>query len=71
MASGVPVIVGPHFRPVFGDAALYSDPAGVRDLVRRLHPDRAAYAAQVARARRYVAEHFGSGPTSPGSPPSA
>ncbi|MET3429238.1 glycosyltransferase involved in cell wall biosynthesis [Actinoplanes tereljensis] len=60
MASGVPVIVGPHFRSIFGDAALYTDPAGVRDLVRRLHADRAAYQAQVERARRYVTEQFGS-----------
>ncbi len=60
MASGVPVIVGPHFRAIFGDAALYTDPAGVRDLVRRLHKDRPAYEAQVTRARRFVVEHFGS-----------
>jgi glycosyltransferase involved in cell wall biosynthesis len=60
MASGVPVIVGPHFRPIFGAAALYSDPAGVRDLVLRLHADRGAYAAQVTRARAFVTEHFGS-----------
>jgi glycosyltransferase involved in cell wall biosynthesis len=60
MASGVPVIVGPHFRAIFGDAALYTDPAGVRDLVRRLHADRPAYEAQVERARRYVTDQFGS-----------
>ncbi|MEU4241645.1 glycosyltransferase [Actinoplanes sp. NPDC026619] len=60
MASGVPVIVGPHFRGIFGDAALYTDPAGVRDLVRRLHADRPAYEAQVERARQYVTEQFGS-----------
>jgi glycosyltransferase involved in cell wall biosynthesis len=60
MASGVPVIVGPHFRAIFGEAALYTDPAGVADLVRRLHADRAGYDAQVARARRFVAEQFGS-----------
>ena len=28
MASGVPVIIGEHFRPTFGDAALYTTPAG-------------------------------------------
>ena len=60
MASGVPVIVGPHFRPVFGDAALYTDPAGVLDLVRGLHADRARYQAVVSRARRFVEERFGS-----------
>jgi glycosyltransferase involved in cell wall biosynthesis len=60
MAAGVPVIVAPHFRAIFGEAALYTDPAGVRDLVRRLHADRPAYEAQVARARRFVTEQFGS-----------
>lgn len=60
MASGVPVIVGPHFRSIFGAAALYTDPAGVRDLVRRLHADRPAYDAVVARARAFVTEQFGS-----------
>jgi glycosyltransferase involved in cell wall biosynthesis len=60
MASGVPVIVGPHFRSIFGDAALYTDPAGVRDLVRRLHRDRPAYEALVARARAFVTERYGS-----------
>jgi glycosyltransferase involved in cell wall biosynthesis len=60
MASGVPVIVGPHFRTVFGDAALYTDPAGVRDLVRRLHADRPAYEALVERAQAFVAARYGS-----------
>ncbi|GAA0570791.1 hypothetical protein GCM10010172_64060 [Paractinoplanes ferrugineus] len=60
MASGVPVVVGPHFRSIFGNAALYTDPAGVRDLVRRLHADRPAYEKQVERARRYVTDQFGS-----------
>ena len=60
MASGAPVIVGPHFRAIFGEAALYCEPAGVRELVRRLHADRDAYEAQVVRARRFVTEHFGS-----------
>ena len=60
MASGTPVIVGPHFRKIFGEAALYTDPAGVRDLVRRLHGDRSQYDALVARARAFVREQFGS-----------
>ncbi|MFC7275130.1 glycosyltransferase [Paractinoplanes rhizophilus] len=60
MASGVPVIVGPHFRAVFGEAAIYCEPAGVREVVRRLHHDRDAYDAQVERARRFVTDNFGS-----------
>ena len=59
MASGVPVIVGPHFRPIFGDAALYTDPAGVAGLVGALHADRARYQAVVDHARRFVEQRFG------------
>ncbi|MFF5080894.1 glycosyltransferase [Actinoplanes sp. NPDC000266] len=60
MASGVPVIVGPRFRAVFGEAALYTEASGVRDLVHRLHADRPAYDAVVRRARAFVTEQFGS-----------
>jgi glycosyltransferase involved in cell wall biosynthesis len=59
MAAGVPVIVGPHFRAVFGDAALYTDPAGVLDVVRSLAADRARYQAVVRNARRFVERRFG------------
>jgi hypothetical protein len=55
----VPVVLAPHFRSVFAEAALYTHPAGLRDLVLRLHQDRPAYEAQAARAESFVAEHFG------------
>ena len=60
MASGVPVIIAEHFRSTFGDAALYTDPAGVRDLVLALHADRPRYQAVVRRAREFVERRFGS-----------
>ncbi|HET6532497.1 MAG TPA: glycosyltransferase [Actinoplanes sp.] len=60
MASGIPVIIGEHFRNTFGDAALYTDPAGVRDLVHALHADRARYRAVVQRAREFVERRYGS-----------
>ena len=60
MAAGVPVIIGEHFRDTFGDAALYTDPAGVRDLVCELHRDRVRYRAVVERARAFVERRFGS-----------
>jgi glycosyltransferase involved in cell wall biosynthesis len=60
MASGVPVIIGEHFRGTFGDAALYADPAGVRDLVLGLHADPSRYRAVVRRAREFVERRFGS-----------
>jgi glycosyltransferase involved in cell wall biosynthesis len=59
MASGVPVIIGEHFRGTFGDAALYAEPAGVRDLVLALHADRPRYRAVVRRAREFVERRFG------------
>ncbi len=59
MAAGVPVIVGPHFRGIFGDAALYCEPAGVMNLVRALVADPVAYRAVVARADAYIAAHYG------------
>jgi len=59
MASGVPVIIGEHFRPIFADAALYTTPAGVQALVRELYRDRDRYREVVARAREFVEERFG------------
>jgi len=59
MASGVPVIIGEHFRAIFADAALYATPAGVQALVRELYADRDRYREVVARAREFVEEHFG------------
>ena len=59
MASGVPVIIGEHFRPIFADAALYTTPSGVQALVRELYADRDRYRDVVARAREFVEERFG------------
>ena len=59
MAAGVPVVVGEHFRDTFGDAALYTDPAGVQDLVTGLYADRARYRAVVRHARDFVARRYG------------
>jgi hypothetical protein len=59
MASGVPVIIGEHFRPIFADAALYTTPPDVPALVRELYADRDRYRAVVARAREFVEERFG------------
>jgi glycosyltransferase involved in cell wall biosynthesis len=59
MASGVPVIVGEHFRPLFGDAAHYCTPAEAPDLARALYADWPRYRASVAKARQIVEERFG------------
>ncbi|GGK89662.1 glycosyltransferase [Mangrovihabitans endophyticus] len=59
MAAGVPVIIGPHFRPMFGDAALYTTPAGVLDLVRELHADPQRLRAVAVAQRAFVEERYG------------
>ncbi|MEV0898987.1 glycosyltransferase [Actinoplanes sp. NPDC049802] len=59
MAAGVPVVIGDHFRPLFGDAALYTTPEGVLPLIRGLYADRARYRAVALRAREFVESRFG------------
>ncbi|GIE84105.1 glycosyltransferase [Actinoplanes regularis] len=59
MAAGVPAIIGEHFRPIFGDAALYSTPAGVEPLVRELWADRERYRRVATRARDFVESRYG------------
>ncbi|WP_203453395.1 glycosyltransferase [Jiangella aurantiaca] len=86
LATGVPAILPPHFEPVFGDAAVYAEPHDLRRVVEALYADRAAYDAQVERARRTARERYGheahvarlerligapSATPSPSAPPSA
>ena len=59
MASGVPVIIGAHFRPLFADAALYSTPAEASALVRELYADPDRYRAVVTRAREFAERRYG------------
>ncbi|WP_433369179.1 glycosyl transferase [Actinoplanes sp. CA-142083] len=59
MASGVPVIIGEHFRPTFADAALYGTPADVPGLVRSLYADPARYRAVASRAREFAERRYG------------
>jgi hypothetical protein len=59
MASGLPTILPPHFRPLFGDAAIYAEPGDVPSVLGRLYADRSAYQDIVARAAASVRERFG------------
>ena len=59
LASGLPVILPAHFRPLFGDAAIYAEPAEVPSVVNQLYRDRSAYNDVVARADAFVREKFG------------
>ena len=59
MASGLPAILPPHFRPLFGDAAIYAEPMQVSSVVRQLYGDRSAYEEIVSRADAWVRARFG------------
>jgi glycosyltransferase involved in cell wall biosynthesis len=59
LASGLPTILPAHFRPLYGDAALYAEPAEVPSVVRRLYGDRNAYEDLAARADAWVRTRFG------------
>jgi UDP:flavonoid glycosyltransferase YjiC (YdhE family) len=59
IASGLPAILPPHFRPVFGDAAIYAEPVEVSSVLRQLYGDRSAYEDIVARSEALVRTRFG------------
>jgi hypothetical protein len=59
LASGLPAILPPHFRPLFGDAAIYAEPTEVPSVIRRLYADRSAYEDVVAGAQATVRARFG------------
>ena len=59
LASGLPAILPPHFRPLFGDTAIYAEPADVPSVIRRLYADRPAYEEVVAGVQATVRARFG------------
>lgn len=58
IASGLVVILPPHYRDAFGEGALYAEPAEVQPLVMRYHNDRSLYLEQTRRAAQVVEERF-------------
>jgi hypothetical protein len=58
MAAGLPTVLPPHFEDLFGEAALYAEPAAVQPVLRRLHGDPAAWCQQGRRAEAAVRERF-------------
>ena len=54
MAAGVPVILPPVYRPVFGDAACYAETADVQSCIDGLMEDDSAWREQAARGRHFV-----------------
>src|SRR5699024_4841976 len=58
VASGVIVILPQQFEPVFGEAAIYSKPGEVKNVIHSFFDDRERYQAQVETSRRFVEKNF-------------
>lgn len=54
LAAGAVVILPEYLRETYGDAALYSSPDEVQDLVRRLYAEPEEFFAQSRRGREFV-----------------
>ncbi|MDX5474078.1 MAG: glycosyltransferase [Bacillaceae bacterium] len=59
MAVGVPVIIPPLYKELFGEAAIYAEPHEVKSQIDRLMSDQVYYDEQVNKASAYVEKHFG------------
>ncbi len=56
MASGAVPVLAPHFRPLFGDGAVYCTPDAVRDTVLDLHSSPPRFLAQAERSTAWARE---------------
>jgi UDP:flavonoid glycosyltransferase YjiC (YdhE family) len=54
LATGLVVILPPHFEPLFGKAAVYTVPAHVERVIERFMGDPDLYRSQGEQARRFV-----------------
>ncbi len=61
-ASGAVVILPEHFRPTFGEAALYREPEEVLPTVREFHEDRERYMLQGQMGRAVIDRRYGPKP---------
>jgi UDP:flavonoid glycosyltransferase YjiC (YdhE family) len=59
LASGAVALLPEHFRPLFGDAALYLEPGEVAATVRRLAADPEEYRRRAAQGQQLVRDRFG------------
>ncbi|SDO07013.1 glycosyltransferase [Alkalicoccus daliensis] len=59
MAVGVPVIIPPIYEELFGNAAIYADPADVQEEINKLMDREKYYEQQVQAAHDYVEKNFG------------
>ena len=58
MASGLPMLLPPHFAPLFHDGAIYTAPEEVTATVLRLADDPLAYRRQSDAAHDFAQRHF-------------
>jgi hypothetical protein len=58
LAARVPVVVAPHFEPLFGEACLYASPSTASDTVRALLADPDELQRHLDRADEIVATRF-------------
>lgn len=58
IAVGLPTLLPHSFAPVFGDAAIYTGPEGVRDEIEALMGDEERYAHWVKRGHEVLRERF-------------
>jgi UDP:flavonoid glycosyltransferase YjiC (YdhE family) len=59
LASGLPTILSPDFRPLFEDACIYAHPNEVKEIVTELYSDPAAYRERAEYGHTFIKEHFG------------
>ncbi|WEG13298.1 glycosyltransferase [Pullulanibacillus sp. KACC 23026] len=59
MAVGVPVIIPPVYKDLFGEAAIYAEPAEVKAQIDLLMNDDYLYDQQVKKAHEYIEQRFG------------
>lgn len=58
LVSGTPAVLPGHFRPTFGEAAIYSEPRAVPEALARLRADPELRKEQAERGRGIVASKF-------------
>ena len=58
MAVGLPTVLPQQFKPLCGDAGIYTEPAGVQAEIDLLMTDRERHVRQVERARQVVRDRF-------------
>ncbi|WP_439615893.1 glycosyltransferase [Shinella sp.] len=58
LATGLVVILPPHFAVLFAKAAVYAEPAEVESVIARFVADPALYRSQCEQARRFVENNY-------------